>query len=149
MCEWFISYNVWWCVFCTCQHVNTRYMTGFCTWEYVHILPKMLKIHLCVRVMMPWLVLYVLLCPLLFTLQPKHYQAKRITSVLSSNHGLAYISTQNYQSPLSSPLLWPSLNVRLLLRVIYRTDKTWMYQIQERTKQTFTQGKTAVTLNLN
>lgn len=39
---------------------------------------------------------------------------------------MAYIFT--YQSPLSLPLRWPSLNIRRFLWVTYSTDKTWMYE---------------------
>lgn len=119
-------------MFCDLHASKFKQPRGFLhVLDYAHIFTgKHTWVFMCVRLIVPWHVLYAPLCPLVFNL------AKRITSVLSSNehHSQAYVFTQPYLSPLSSPLLWPSLNVRLTLW-IYRVDKTWMYHLPERQKK--------------
>lgn len=97
----------------------SRNLDKFCTWVKCAVITPKSK---------PWRALNVLLCPLVFTPHPNHYQAKRITSPLSAKeHHAIYISPA-HQSPPSLLLLWPSLNVRLLFLVTYTGDKIWMHE---------------------
>lgn len=97
----------------------SRNLDKFCMWVKCAVITPKSK---------PWRVLNVRLCPLVFSPHPNHYQAKRITSPLSAKeHHAIYISPA-HQSPPSLLLLWPSLNVRLLLLVTYTGDKIWMHE---------------------
>lgn len=112
--ELFFKCIVSWCVLCACQHVNAPRICAIFFYQRVE---KNTCASTRMRPMMSWCVLYVPLCPLLFSLQPKPLSGNE-DNISSECKGVPWSGIYiypAYQSPLSSPLLWPSLNVWLTL----------------------------------
>lgn len=113
----FIKCIVSWCVLCACQHVNAPRERNMYNIFLLTCRKKNTWASMCMRPMMSWCVLHVPPCPLLFNLQPKPLSGQE-DNISSECEGVPWSGIYiypAYQSPLSSPLLWPSLNVWLTL----------------------------------